>query len=70
MAPDRRFSPGEDVIVTFEGLEARGVVLSHLRGWVMATIEVDPDMDYGAITARLSPQSIVCVKDVDVRYLV
>lgn len=62
-----RHLPGDDVIVTFEDREARGVVLTHLRGYVMATIEIDPEYDYGSITARMAPHSTVCVREGDVR---
>jgi hypothetical protein len=61
------FKPGEDVTVTFKEHEAHGVVISHLRGWVMAQIATDPEWDYGTISARLAPHSIVCVPERDVR---
>jgi hypothetical protein len=61
------FKPGDDVIVTFDGQDVRGVVHQSLRGWVLAEIEIDPLWDYGALSARLAPHSIVCVKERDVR---
>jgi hypothetical protein len=61
------FKPGDDVIVTFDGQDVNGVVHSHLRGWVLAEIAIDPLWDYGSLAARLAPHSIVCVKEGDVR---
>lgn len=61
------FPPGTDVIVSFKDHEAHGVVLSHVRGWVMAQIATDPEWDYGVISARLAPHSTVCVPERDVR---
>jgi hypothetical protein len=61
------FKPGDDVIVTFDGRESPGVVLSSNRGHVMAQIETDPEWDYGTLSSRLAPHSIVCVKEGKVR---
>lgn len=61
------FKPGDDVLVIFEEREARGVVLTYQRGYVMATIEIDPEWDYGSVSARLTPHSTVCVRERDVR---
>lgn len=63
-----RFQPGDDVIVTFDGQDSPGEVIRSSSGWVMCNILVDPEADYGNITARMAPQSTVCVKEVDVRY--
>lgn len=63
-----RYLPGDDVVVNFVDWEAPGVVLSHVRGWVMCDVIVDPHIDYGSITSRLAPHSTVCVKESDVRY--
>lgn len=63
-----KFRPGDDVIVTFDGQESPGEVIRADHGWVMCNILVDPQDDYGNITARMAPQSTVCVKEVDVRH--
>lgn len=63
-----RFNTGDDVIVTFDGQDSPGEVLRASSGWVMCTIVVDPEYDYGNISARMAPQSTVCVKEVNVRH--
>lgn len=63
-----RFQQGDDVLVTFDGQESPGEIIRADKGWVLCTIAVDPDDDYGSITARMSPQSTVCVKETDIRY--
>lgn len=60
-------SIGDDVIVTFDGEDCPGEVLDVRNGWILAKILVDPDLDFGSITARLDPQSLVMVRDRDVR---
>lgn len=62
-----KFEPGEDVIVDFGGLDHRGEVISHQRGYVLVKILADPEADYGSITARLDPQPTVGVKESKVR---
>ena len=62
------FSAGEDVIVSFDGVESRGEVIDCRSGYVLAKIDIDPEGDYGSLSARLSPRSTVCVKEVNVRY--
>lgn len=54
------FSPGDDVIVTFEGVDRRGVVMSHHHGWVIADVEFDPRI--------IRPRAKVGVRDTEVRY--
>lgn len=61
------YKPGTDVIVTFDGQESPGVVLNHLRGYVMAQMEPDPEWDYGYLSSRLAPRSTVCVQERYVR---
>lgn len=58
---------GTDVIIEFMDDHIPGVVISHLRGWVLATVAIDPLYDYGALSARLDPHSTVCVKERFVR---
>lgn len=62
------FQRGDDVIVEFDGWEHRGEVTSIHNGWVFARVVVDPLVDYGSVTPRLSPQSIVCVRENSVRH--
>lgn len=54
----------------FDGNESPGEVInvSGKSGYVMCRIAIDPEGDYGSISPRLSPHSVVCVKDTDVRY--
>ncbi len=63
-----RFAAGDDVIVDFNGREHIGEVLRHCRGDVWAVIGIDPVWDYGLMSARLAPRSIVCVPDKRVRH--
>lgn len=63
-----KFQPGDDVLVEFDGWEHRGEVKSHNNGWVTCRIAIDPFVDYGCQTPRLSPVSIVCVRESDVRH--
>lgn len=56
------YQPGQDIRVRFDGLEHRGEVLHCERGWVTALVDIDPAGDYGSITARLAPRSVVCVR--------
>lgn len=61
-----KFNPGDDVIVDFGG-ECHGEVIRQSNGYVMAVIAVDPEADYGSVTARLDPHSTVCVPEGRVR---
>lgn len=63
-----KFETGDDVLVEFDGWEHRGEVKTHNNGWVTCKIHIDPDLDYGAQTPRLSPVSIVCVREINVRH--
>lgn len=63
------FRPGDDVIVEFDGLEHVGEVEKVVgHGWVRCKIRIDPTYDYGAITSRLAVESVVCVRESDVRH--
>ena len=65
-----RYRPGDDVVVTFQGIEMRGTVISQgpASGYVMATvINPDPEADMGSITPRFDPEPTVCVPASDVR---
>lgn len=61
------YEPGQDVLVTFDGVECPGEVLEHTRGRVQARITIDPVTDHGDVTPMLGVQSIVNVRETDVR---
>lgn len=61
------FSPGDDVLVTFDGEECPGEVIENRNGWILARVMIDPVADFGSLTPRLSPVSQVMVRDKDVR---
>lgn len=63
-----KFKSGDDVIVTFDGHESPGEVISHSGVYVMCRIAIDPEVDYGSLTSRLPIYSYTCVKESDVRY--
>lgn len=52
---------GDDVYVDFEGEVHYGHIDRIERGWVRAVIELDPELDYGSGTARMSPHQTVMV---------
>ena len=61
--------PGDDVTVTFDGLEHQGTVEKIVgKGWVRCKIRIDPEADYGSITSRLTPETVVCVRENEVRH--
>ena len=55
------------VTVTSDGHDHPGTIEHTARGWVHARITIDPELDYGAITPRLAPQTTVCVRDTHIR---
>lgn len=61
------YSSGDDVVVEFEGREHSGEVVRHTGGYVMCLIDIDPEWDYGSLSARLDPRSTVCVRESNVR---
>lgn len=61
------YQQGQDVIVTFDGEEYPGEVISEQHGRVMARVLIDPVVDHGMVTSMLGIQSIVNVKATDVR---
>jgi hypothetical protein len=62
------FNLGQDVVVTFDGLEHPGIIEQPMgKGWVRCRIRIDPDADYGAITPRLGVESVVCVRETDIK---
>lgn len=63
-----KFQPGDDVIVEFDGWEHRGEIKSSHNGWCYAKVIIDPLLDYGPVGARLAPESIVCVREANVRH--
>ena len=62
-----KLKPGDDVIVDFDGTESPGEVINTASGYVLCRIAIDPEGDYGKISASLAPYSHVCVKETDVR---
>lgn len=56
------YQPGQDITVTFDGIDHQGELEKIENGWYHCRITVDPCGDYGSITARLAPQSTVCVR--------
>lgn len=59
--------PGDDVVVDFEGIDHLGHIDRIEKGWVRAVILVDPELDYGSGTERLSPCQTVMVPACRVR---
>lgn len=66
-----KYVPGQDVWVTFCGVRSRGeiVSLSKHSGYVMCRYMIDPVADYGGVTPRLAPVSVVCVHESDLEPL-
>lgn len=63
------FSVGQDCVVDFDGLEHPGVIEQFMgKGWVRCRIRIDPSADYGPITPRMGIESVVCVRETDVRH--
>jgi hypothetical protein len=63
-----KYSPGDAVIVEFQGVECEGEVIRQSSGFVMARIAIpDVELDMGAVGARLDPQPLVCVPESRVR---
>lgn len=62
------FQPGQDVWVDFEGATWPGEVQKvETTGYIRCTIVVDPEWDFGALSARMSPYQTVAVKPGSVR---
>lgn len=59
--------PGDTVTVTFDGHDHPGTIEHTHHGWAYCRITIDPELDYGKITARLAPQSTVCVRHNNIR---
>lgn len=62
-----QFSPGQDVIVRFEGGEWPGEVERVGGGWVFARILIDPEWDFGSISPDVAPIMTVAVREKFVR---
>ena len=62
-----QFSVGQDVIVTFDGVEHQGHIEKIESGWIHCRIAIKAAEDYGSISAQLSPQSTVCVRESEVQ---
>ena len=62
------FKVGDDVEVTFCGRQHRGEIFATgSTNWVIARIIIDPNYDYGSVSARLDPISTVCIKKENVK---
>jgi hypothetical protein len=61
------YQPGDDVVVTFDGVEHAGEVERVENGFIRCRISIETVSDYGNITPRLAPQSTVCVRRDHVR---
>lgn len=59
--------PGDDVVVEFDGEECLGEVLEVRGGWFLCRVLIDPVADFGSISPRLDPVSLVMVREKDVR---
>ncbi len=59
--------PGDDVVVQFDGEDCQGEVVEVRGGWFLCRVLIDPVTDFGAISPRLDPVSLVMVRDKDVR---
>lgn len=53
--------PNDNVIIDFEGVDHEGHVEKIEHGWCRAKILLDPELDYGTSSSRLSPHQTVCV---------
>jgi hypothetical protein len=58
---------GQDVLVTFDGAEWPGEVEKVEDGWVFARILIDPEWDFGRLSANVSPIMTVAVRERFVR---
>ena len=56
-------SPGDDVVVAFDGTEYPGELLKlEGSGYVLCKIHPDPLMDHGPGTAKMAPEQVVAVR--------
>lgn len=55
-------NPGDDATVTFDGIDHPAVIERIENGWAYCRLLIDPAADYGSITARLAPETTVCVR--------
>lgn len=62
-----KYEAGQDVVVTFDGEECQGEVVSHHNGWVTAKVLIDLTTDWGRVATQLAPISYVAVRERDVR---
>jgi len=64
------FQPGDDVVVTFDGNESPGEVISvsAVNGYIMCRILADPEADYGSLNSWMPHMPTVCVREKDLRY--
>ena len=63
-----KYLPGQDIVVDFKGVDVPGEVIHQSHGWVLALVDIDPNMDWGSEGPRLDPRSTICVPDSRVRH--
>lgn len=65
-----KFKAGDDVTVNFRGQETAGEVLATYKtsGFILTKIQIDPELDYGEVSAQLDPQTTVCVRESEVQH--
>lgn len=58
------FNKGDDVIVDFKGIDhqAEVVEVANHTDYVLVRMHIDPEADYGNVTASLPPEAIVWTK--------
>ena len=62
------FNVGQDCVVTFDGLEHPGIIEQPMgKGWVRCRIRIDLNADYGNMTPRMGVESVVCVRETDIK---
>ena len=65
-----QFKSGDDVIVTFDGNESPGEVItvSAVTGYILCRILSDPEADYGSLNEMFPHMPTVCVREKDLRF--
>ncbi len=62
------FQPGDDVVASFDGEDHDGEYVQPLgSGFHEILILTDPENDYGSLSDRLAPISIVAVRSTHLR---
>jgi len=63
------FSPGQEVVVEYKGIDHRAIVKQVARhsDYVLVYMPIDPEMDYGRVTPALPPDPVMWRKAQDLR---